>query len=83
MSMWHGKNRSEIVALLQALPTARIADHLEVLHLLESQRLFGTGLGWIDMHLLASAQLTGCGIWTTDGSLHKAAIKLHLQVYER
>jgi predicted nucleic acid-binding protein len=77
------KNRSEILALLQALPAAGIADHFEVLHLLESQKLFGTGLGWIDMHLLASAQLTGCGIWTTDGPLHKAAITLHLQAFEK
>ena len=74
------KNRSEILTLLQALPKAQIADNHEVLHLLESQKLYGTGLGWVDTNLLAFAQLTGCGLWTTDGPLHKAAIKLHLQV---
>jgi predicted nucleic acid-binding protein len=76
------KNRSEILALLQALPKAQIADDHEVLHLLETQKLYGAGLGWVDCHLLASAQLTGCGMWTADGALQKAAIKLHLQVYE-
>jgi len=34
------------------------------------------------MDLLASAQLTGCGLWTDDGPLQKAAIKLHIQVHE-
>jgi len=76
------KNRSEILALLQALPKAQVADDHEVLHLLESQKLYGAGLGWVDIHLLASAQLTGCGLWTADGALQKAAIKLHLQVYK-
>ena len=76
------KNRSEILALLQALPKAQIADDHEVLHLLETQKLYGGGLGWVDSHLLASAQLTGCGLWTADGALHKAALKLHLQVYK-
>ncbi len=76
------KNRSEILALLQALPKAQIADDHEVLHLLETQKLYGGGLGWVDSHLLASAQLTGCGLWTADGALLKAAIKLHLQVYK-
>jgi predicted nucleic acid-binding protein len=76
------KNRSEILALLQTLPKARVADDHEVLHLLESQKLFGVGLGWVDINLLASAQLTGCNLWTADGPLQKAAIKLHLQVHE-
>ncbi len=76
------KNRSEILALLQALPKAQIAEDHEDLHLLESQKLYGLGLGWVDIHLLASAQLTGCGLWTADNALHKAAIKLHLQVYK-
>ena len=74
------KNRSEILALLQALPKAHVADEHEVLHLLESQKLYGVGLGWVDSHLLASAQLTGCELWTTDGALQKAAVKRDLHV---
>lgn len=73
------KNRAEILELLQTLPEARIADQHEVLHLLESQKLFGTGLGWVDISLLASVQLTSCGLWTNDGSLQKAARKLGIQ----
>jgi hypothetical protein len=32
-----------------------LADHSEILHMLHENRLYGTGLGWIDLHLLAAA----------------------------
>jgi predicted nucleic acid-binding protein len=67
------QKRSEILDLLQALPEAIVADQNEVLHLLQEWRLFGRGLGWIDAHLLASARLSGCPLWTLDKSLAKAA----------
>ena len=73
------KNRSEILTLLQTLPEARISEHHEVLLLLESQKLFGKGLGWVDVSLLASAKLAGCGLWTVDGSLQQAATTLGIQ----
>ncbi|MCA9473681.1 MAG: type II toxin-antitoxin system VapC family toxin [Nitrospirales bacterium] len=72
------KNREEILALLQALPETQIPEHHEVLHLLETHKLYGMGLGWVDMNLLAAAQLTGCTLWTADIPLQKAAAKLHL-----
>ena len=70
------KNRAEILGLLQILPEAQLPEQHEVLHMLESHKLFGRGLGWIDMNLLASAQLSGCGLWTADTRLQKAAAKL-------
>ena len=72
------KNRNEILALLQALPEAQVAEYHEVLAFIESQKLLGLGLGWVDVNLLASAQLTGCNIWTGDISLQNSASKLHL-----
>jgi predicted nucleic acid-binding protein len=72
------KNRSEILGLLQTLPLAQVSEHHEVLHLLESHKLFGEGLGWVDMNLLASAQLTGCGLWTADTRLQNAATALDI-----
>jgi len=74
------KNRAEILALLQALPTAQVPEYEEALTFLESQRLFGLGLGWVDINLLASALLTGCDLWTADIPLQKAANKLHLKM---
>ena len=69
-------NREEILSLLAALPRAGMADHGGVLHLLEPNRLYGRGLGWVDAHLLASALLTGCGLWTFDKSLGEPASEL-------
>jgi len=72
------ENRKEVLALLNALPWAREAEHSEVLHFLNSNRLYGQGLGWIDAHLLASALLTGCRIWTLDKPLLAVTAKLRL-----
>lgn len=70
------KNREEILALLQALPGAVQAEHDEVLRLIEDEKLMGTGLGYIDVHLLAAALLTGASLWTLDKGLSAAAAKL-------
>ena len=66
-------NRKEVLELLEALPIASIAEHDEVMHFLHEKRLFGRGLGWIDLHLLASAWLSNASLWTTDRALKKAA----------
>lgn len=51
-------NRTEVLDLLQALPQSTIAEHDEVMQFLQAKRLYGRGLGWIDLHLLASASLS-------------------------
>ncbi len=65
------KNRAKILALLTALPAAAHAEHREVLQFIENYRLMGKGLGYVDMHLLASALLTRVPLWTLDKRLHK------------
>ena len=72
------KNRTEILSLLQALPMAAQAEPVEVMQLIDGHHLFGKGLGYIDMHLLASAMLTKVPLWTLDQRLHEAASRLHL-----
>ena len=72
------RNRQEILSVLGALPQARIAEHGEVLHLLQGRHLYGRGLGWVDAHLLASALLTGCALWTLDKPLRRAAAALDI-----
>ena len=72
------RNRQEILGLLNALPRVRVAEHREVLHLIEAQRLHSRGIGWIDAHLLASALLSGCSLWTLDKPLRKAADDLEI-----
>jgi predicted nucleic acid-binding protein len=63
------RNRSIILSLLQALPIANQADHEEVLRLIDNYQIMGKGLGYIDMHLLASAILTHIPLWTLDKRL--------------
>lgn len=65
--------RSKILADLRRLPSAIPAEQDEVLGLVQQHRLFGKGLTWIDLHLLASARLTGCRLWTLDASLRGLA----------
>ena len=72
------RNRDELLSLLKALPETPIAEHEEVLKLVTERQLAGRGLGWVDMHLLASALLANCKLWTLDKALAAAAIQLKL-----
>ena len=72
------QNRSEILVHLQALPQANQAEHEEVMQFIENYSLMGRGLGYIDMHLLASALLTKVPLWTLDQKLNEVAVKLEL-----
>ena len=67
-------NREAILELLQDLPAAAVADGDEVLRFIESQVLHGKGIGYVDVHLLASVALTeGARIWTRDKKLRLVA----------
>lgn len=74
------QERHQILVLLSALPAAQLASHDEVLHLVDTHQLFGRGLGWVDVHLLASAILSKCGLWTLDKPLAAAAEGLGIAV---
>ncbi len=67
------KNRTRVLADLNALPASKSASHNEVVRLIEDRRLWGKGIGWIDGHLLASALVTGCQFWTFDRRLYQIA----------
>jgi predicted nucleic acid-binding protein len=71
-------NRAEVLALLTALPWVTLATHDEVLHLVARYKLCGRGLGWIDMHLLASARISRLSFWTRDRRLAAVARMLGL-----
>jgi len=66
------KNRHAILSLLQLLPSATQAKSEEILQFIEQNHLMGKGLGYIDVHLSASAVLTGVPMWTYDKRLNKA-----------
>lgn len=64
----------EIGGLSRALP----AQDNEVLAFVEAHRLYGSGLGWTDVHLLASALISGDRLWTREEALGKAAERLRI-----
>jgi predicted nucleic acid-binding protein len=71
-------NRSGILAMLETLPQVTVAEHTEVLQLIEKKRLMGTGIGYVDAHLLASAILSHTPLWTEDNHLKKIATSLKI-----
>ena len=72
------KNRNEIIPLLQSLPMAPTIEFDEFLFFIDRNHLMGKGVGFVDVHLLASAQLTGIPLWTADKRLKSAADQLAL-----
>jgi predicted nucleic acid-binding protein len=70
------KNREEILGLLNELPLATVANHEEVLTFIEINELIGSGIGWIDAHLLASMRISNAYMLTTDKAMLNAMKKL-------
>lgn len=68
------RDRESILELLQDLPAAVVASPDEVLKFIGSPVLHGKGIGYVDVHLLASVALTpGARLWTRDAKLHRMA----------
>jgi hypothetical protein len=73
------KGRAETLSDLNALPSAKVASDSEARQLIKGRRLWGQGLGWADMHLLAAALLSHCRFRTLDKKLRSAAGELGLK----
>ncbi|MGZ5120624.1 MAG: type II toxin-antitoxin system VapC family toxin [Burkholderiales bacterium] len=72
-------NRSEVLRLLGDLPLAPVAADIEALTFIENHALMGRGIGYVDVHLLASLVLAGdAQIWTRDRRLAVVAKDLGL-----
>ncbi len=67
------KNRGQFLSDLETLPEATVATQEETLELIHNRKLWGRGIGWIDAHLLASALLSNCRLWTLDQNLKTIA----------
>jgi len=74
------KNRSEILTLLQSLPVIPTIDINEYLYFIDQNLLYGSGIGFVDIHLLASARLLDIPMWTADKKLRDVAVTLNLNV---
>ena len=76
LALGHLRNRDEVLALLQELPGVPPVDHVEALAFIDAHRLSGSGLGWVDVHVLASALVGRMRIWTADRRLAAVASRL-------
>ena len=73
-----GFSMNEIIALLQSLPMVPTIEFDKFLFFIDRNYLIGKGIGFVDVNLLASAQLTGVPLWTADKRLKSAADQLEL-----
>lgn len=72
------RNRKEILTLLAALPSVPSIDQEEFLAFIDHHHLAGLGLGFVDIHLLASARISGVSLWTLDQTLKQIATQMRI-----
>jgi predicted nucleic acid-binding protein len=74
--------RHELTLLIQQLPSLPAVDHEEAMIFLERHALHGQGVGWVDLHLLASTMLASATLWTRDQRMGAVAHALRIEMYE-
>lgn len=72
------KNSSEFFENLLQLLFLQTAQHSEVIYFLKMHQLSARGIGWIDVHLIASSYLYDAKIFTLDKKLHVIANELNI-----
>ncbi len=68
--------RKRPLAVYERMHKARMVPHDEVVALVHHRDLSGRGLGWIDVHLLASALAGRFELWTADRLFAEVAAEL-------
>jgi predicted nucleic acid-binding protein len=78
------QQRELVLRTLSRLPGAVIATDVEVLRFIDRHALFGRGVGYVDIHLLAATRLTaGSQLWTLDKRLADVAAQLGMDAGSR
>jgi predicted nucleic acid-binding protein len=79
LALGNMRERNVILRALSDLPKAVHADESEVLDYIERRALRGSGIGYLDAHLLTSVQMTPDALlWTRDKRLADVAARLSL-----
>ena len=68
--------RKKLLAAYERIPQASIVPHREVVAFVRDRDLHGRGVGWIDVHLLASAIAGRLQLWTADPRFSAVAKEL-------
>jgi predicted nucleic acid-binding protein len=75
------RNRRSLLEMLSDLPSLQPATEFEAMSMIERHALAGVGLGYIDVHLMASAAIAGVRVWTTDKAMAAASTRIGI-VYQ-
>jgi hypothetical protein len=70
--------RRVMLASYEKILRAPSVSHAEVVELVRSRKLHGRGVGWVDVHLLASTLVARTVLWTADPRLADLADELHV-----
>lgn len=68
--------RKRLLADYEQMHRAPMVTHAEVVEFVRQRRLHGRGVGWVDVHLLASSLVGHLELWTADPRLKEAAEEL-------
>ncbi|MBN2342618.1 MAG: type II toxin-antitoxin system VapC family toxin [Deltaproteobacteria bacterium] len=74
-----GRRRPQIlhdIGMLLHLPVISVQ---ETMAMIEHHRLAGTGIGWVDAQLVASALVADAALWTTDRRLSHVSCTLGVE----
>lgn len=70
--------RTQLLADYERMHQAPVVPHADVVAFVRDRRLHGRGVGWIDVHLVASALVGNLKLWTTDPRLATLARELSI-----
>jgi predicted nucleic acid-binding protein len=68
--------RARLLSIYGQMTQAKAVPHVDVVEFARARRLLGRGIGWIDVHLLASTIAAGLQLWTADARLAAMAAEL-------
>jgi predicted nucleic acid-binding protein len=68
--------RKTLLAEYERMDHASVVPHSDVVAFVRDRKVYGRGIGWIDVHLLASALVGRLELWTTDPALATVAKEL-------
>jgi predicted nucleic acid-binding protein len=68
--------RPKLLAAYDQMHQASVIPHSDVVTFVRDRHLHGRGVGWIDVHLLASALVDRLTLWTADPRLADVAVEL-------
>jgi hypothetical protein len=74
--------RKDTLQYFSHLPMASSCLDREVMHLIETRKLAGKGIGYVDAHLLSSAIVNHHKLWTSDKLLQELANELRVGYIE-